>query len=123
MGVALSNSFLVQLALLETLKKDDFNDEIDLFLPLIAVIISHEKLTEVNVNNLQIGINKLFGITPPLGAISTFLARAKSRKLLKKENGVFIPDAQIINEWKNGFDQKKEQVELSLSFVKEDFKK
>ncbi|MFH4351501.1 hypothetical protein WAJ70_20645, partial [Acinetobacter baumannii] len=40
-----------------------------------------------------------------------------------KENGVFIPDAQIINEWKNGFDQKKEQVELSLSFVKEDFKK
>ncbi|MCO8041693.1 hypothetical protein OC498_02110 [Acinetobacter bohemicus] len=123
MGVALSNSFLVQLALLETLKKDDFYDEIDLFLPLIAVIISHEKLTEVNVNNLQIGINKLFGITPPLGAISTFLARAKSRKLLKKENGVFIPDAQIINEWKNGFDQKKEQVELSLSFVKEDFKK
>lgn len=121
MGVALSNSFLVQLALLETLKKDDFNDEIDLFLPLIAVIISHEKLTEVNVNNLQIGINKLFGITPPLGAISTFLARAKTRNLLKKENGVFIPDVQIINEWKNGFDQKKEQVELSLSFVKEDF--
>lgn len=121
MGVALSNSFLVQLALLETLKKDDFNDEIDLFLPLIAVIISHEKLTEVNVNNLQIGINKLFGITPPLGAISTFLARAKTRNLLKKENGVFIPNVQIINEWKNGFDQKKEQVELSLSFVKEDF--
>lgn len=75
----------------------------------------------MNVNNLQIGINKLFGITPPLGAISTFLARAKTRNLLKKENGVFIPDVQIINEWKNGFDQKKEQVELSLSFVKEDF--
>ncbi|MEQ1248151.1 hypothetical protein ABLT93_13265 [Acinetobacter soli] len=119
----MSNSFLVQLALLETLKKDDFNDEIDLFLPLIAVIISNEKLTEVNVNNLQIGINKLFGITPPLGAISTFLARAKTRNLLKKENGVFIPDVQIINEWKNGFDQKKEQVELSLNLVKEDFKK
>lgn len=117
----MSKSFLVQLALLETLKKDDFQDEIDLFLPLIAVVISQEKLTEVNVNNLQDGIKKLFGITPPLGAISTFISRAKTRKLLMRENGVFIPDSEAIVEWKNGFEQKKEQVELSLSFVKDDF--
>ena len=118
----MSQSFLVQLALLETLKKDDFKDEIDLFLPLLAVVIFQEKLTEINVENIQEGIVKLLGITPPLGAISIFLARARTRALIKRENGVFIPNYTEIEIWKNGFDQKKEHVETSLDAVKNDFK-
>ena len=118
----MSHSFLVQLALLETLKKDDFKDEVDLFLPLLAVVISQEKLTEVNIENIQEGIEKLLGISPPLGAITVFIARAKTRHLLRKENGVFIANYKEIEVWKNGFDQKKSQVEMSLDIVKSDFK-
>lgn len=109
---------LVNLALLETLKSERFNDEIDLFLPFIAVTIRELNMPTVGIIDIQSKLSELFGFKPPIGAIKVLMSRAKSKKLLIRENHAFIPCASKIAEWSNGYEQKKEDLELSLGSLK-----
>ncbi|EFA8815277.1 hypothetical protein C3D45_003864, partial [Escherichia coli O74] len=115
------NSPLLHLALLETLKRDDIHDEIDLFLPFIAVTASEIGKPVINENDIQDKLQQNFGFKPPLAAVKVLMTRAKKRGLLIRENFAFIPVHEKITEWKNGFEHKKEDVETSLASLKREF--
>ncbi|WP_201584302.1 hypothetical protein [Psychrobacter immobilis] len=115
------SSPLIQLALLESLKTDKFNDEIDLFLPFIAVTLSSLGELEFTPSMLQKELEKLFGFKPPISAIKVFITRAKKRKLVVRENNAFIPNTIKINEWKNGYEDKKDEAITSLEIIRKDF--
>ncbi|MEN4568885.1 hypothetical protein [Pantoea agglomerans] len=115
------NSPLLHLALLETLKRDDIQDEIDLFLPFIAVTASAIGKQVINENDIQDKLQQSFGFKPPLAAVRVLMTRAKKRGLLIRENCAFIPVHEKITEWKNGFEHKKEDVETSLTSLKREF--
>ncbi|MFZ4213764.1 hypothetical protein ACOZB2_20325 [Pantoea endophytica] len=115
------NSPLLHLALLETLKRDDIQDEIDLFLTFIAVTAAEIGKPLITVEDIQEKLQKSFGFRPPLSAVKVLMARAKKRGILIRENYSFIPVHEKITEWKNGFEHKKEDVEVSLSSLKREF--
>lgn len=115
------NNPLVQLALLESFKADKFVDEIDLFLPFIAVTLSNLGELEITPLMLQKELEQSFGFKPPISAIKVFMTRAKKRKLLQRENHVFIPNTQEINKWTNGYHEKKDDATTSLEILRRDF--
>lgn len=115
------DSPLIQLALLESLKANKVSDEIDLFLPFIAVTLSNLGELEITPLMLQEELGKSFGFKPPISAIKVFMTRARKRKLLHRENHVFIPNTQKIDELKNGYHEKKDDAITSLEILRRDF--
>lgn len=115
------SSPLVQLALLESLKANEISDEIDLFLPFIAVTLSDLGKLEITPEILQDELAKSFGFKPPISAIKVFITRAKKRGLLHRENHIFIPNIEKVNQWKNGYHEKKEDIAVSLELLRKDF--
>ncbi|OOV88794.1 hypothetical protein [Oceanospirillum linum] len=113
---------LIHLALLESLKANEKSDEIDLFLPFIAVIISELDGEEITPILMQDKFFQYFCIKPPLSAIKVFITRAKRRDILIRENHSFIPNSKEVNKWKNGYDEKKEDIETSIEILRDDFK-
>lgn len=109
---------LINLALLETLKYEKFKDELDLFLPFVAVTIQEIGKPLVEIIDVQSKLAELFGFRPPLSAIKVLVSRAKNKGLLIRENHAFIPCADKINEWSNGYKEKKQDLEISLSSLK-----
>jgi len=116
------NSPLVQLALLESLKANKIQDEIDLFLPFIAVTLSELDSLEVTAEILQKKLTESFNFKPPISAIKVFMTRAKKRGLLNKENHLFFPNMEQVEIWKNGFHEKRDDVSASLQLLRQDFK-
>ena len=112
---------LVQLALLESLKTNEISDEIDLFLPFIAVTLSDLDKLEITPEILQNELGNSFGFKPQISAIKVFITRAKKRKLLHRENNTYIPNIEIVNHWKNGYHEKKEDISVSLELLRRDF--
>ncbi len=111
-------SHLINLALLETLKHEKFKDEIDLFLPFIAATIQEIGKPTVEIIDIQSKLSELFGFRPPLSAIKVLTSRAKNKGLLIRENHAFIPRAEKIKEWSNGYEKKKQDLEISLDSLK-----
>ena len=116
------SSPLVQLALLESLKTNTISDEIDLFLPFIAVTLADLGKLEVSAELLQEELTRSFGFRPPLSAVQVFMTRARKRKLLHKENRVFIPNMEEVEKWQNGYHSKKDDITASLELLRRDFK-
>lgn len=114
---------LLHLALLETLKTDEIQDEIDLFLPFIAVAAKEVGKQIINEKDIQGCMLDSFGFKPPLSAIKVLMTRAKKRGLLIKENHSFIPCHEKIDEWRNDYEHKQEDVNISLSSLKLEFVK
>lgn len=112
---------LLHLALLETLKSDEIQDEIDLFLPFIAVTASEVGKQVINETDIQERLLQSFGFKPPMSAVKVLMTRARKRGLLIKENHAFIPCHEKISEWKNGFEHKQEDVRVSLNSLKVEF--
>ena len=112
---------LINLALLEALKSEKFTDEIDLFLPFVAVTILELGMPTVQALDIQLKLAELFGFRPPISAIQVLMTRAKNKALLIKENNAYIPCAEKIHEWSNGYAKKKEDLEVSLGSLKEAF--
>lgn len=110
---------LVNLALLETLKTDKIQDEIDLFLPFVAVTICEIGKPIIETIDVQAKLSELFGFRPPISAIKVLMSRAKRRGLLVRENSAFIPIHEKVKEWSNGYEGKKEDLNVSLDRLKE----
>ncbi|QRT33349.1 hypothetical protein I6K67_19635 [Escherichia coli] len=112
---------LLHLALLETLKSDEIQDEIDLFLPFIAVTASEVGKSVINETDIQERLLQSFGFKPPMSAVKVLMTRARKRGLLIKENHAFIPCHEKISERINGFEHKQEDVRISLNSLKREF--
>lgn len=115
------DSPLINLALLEALKSEKFSDEVDLFLPFIAVTILELGMPTIQAQEVQSKLGELFGFRPPISAIRVLMTRAKNKKLLIKENHAYIPCAEKIHAWSNGYSKKKEDLEISLGSLKSAF--
>lgn len=113
---------LLHLAVLETLKKDEIQDELDLFLPFIAVTASEIGKQVISDEDIQNKLLESFGFKPPLSAVRVLMTRAKNKGLFIKENHAFIPCHVKIEDWKNGFEDKQDDVSESLKNLKNDFK-
>lgn len=112
---------LINLALLEALKSEKFTDEIDLFLPFVAVTILELGMPTVQALDIQLKLAELFGFRPPISAVRVLMTRAKNKRLLIRENNSYIPCAEKIHEWSNGYTKKKEELEVSLGSLKNAF--
>ncbi len=115
------DSPLINLALLEALKSEKFSDEVDLFLPFVAVTILELGMPTIQAQEVQSKLGELFGFRPPISAIRVLMTRAKNKKLLIKENHAYIPCAEHIHAWSNGYSKKKEDLEISLGSLKSAF--
>lgn len=112
---------LINLALLEALKSEKFTDEIDLFLPFVAVTILELGMPTVQASDIQSKLAELFGFRPPISAVRVLMTRAKNKNILIRENHAYIPCAEKIHEWSNGYAKKKEDLEVSLGSLKKAF--
>ena len=102
---------LINLALLEALKSEKFTDEIDLFLPFVAVTILELGMPTVQASDIQSKLAELFGFRPPISAVRVLMTRAKNKNILIRENHAYIPCAEKINELCNWYGKKKEERE------------
>ncbi|WED78333.1 hypothetical protein [Aeromonas allosaccharophila] len=94
-----SNNPLVHLALLESLKDNKISDEIDLFLPFIAVILSEIAGDEITPHLLQDKFAQSFGVEPPISAIKVFITRAKKESYFI---GKIMLISKVVNKSKSG---------------------
>lgn len=112
---------LVNLAILETLKTNDCKDEIDLFIPYVAVSIAHLKEIPFSATDLKNQLKMEFGIDAPAAAIDVLMARAKKRDLLRIENHVYFPVSENIKPWSEQYAEGVDRVDESLGLVAKEF--
>lgn len=114
---------LVNLAILETLKNSDFRDEIDLFVPYIAISIGRLSEVPFVASDLKNRLKEDFGIDAPEAAVEVLMARAKSRKLIKLENHTYFPVHENIAPWIEKFREGESSVDESIGLVAKGFVK
>ena len=76
-------SSLVNLALLESLKAHDVNDEIDLYIPFLANTILEIEKIPFDIRDVAQAFKDKFGFKPPEAVVKVLLVRAKKRGLVK----------------------------------------
>ena len=112
---------LINLAILETLKSNDVSDDIDLFLPIVAVAISGIEEIPFSAESVQSSLKEMFGFDVPIAAVQIILARAKKRKLIKIENHAYLPCSDVIEQWRDNYDNNRYDIESSLRRLRESF--
>ena len=112
---------LVNLAILETLKTAKSRDEIDLFIPYIAIAIKN--LTEIPFtrDDIKNQLSKDFGIQAPYAAIDILLARAKKRGLIRIENHTYIPINNELSSCVDQYTSRSVEVEDAIESITEEF--
>lgn len=127
----ISENHLVNLALLESLKKENKSDELDLYIPYIAnaiLTIEKELFETIDVKDL---IKNIFNISIPLPCVQALLTRAKTRKLIKKNSGLYCKNPDELEKYINDYEEKKEEIEKAqkllissfVNFSKEKYEK
>ena len=112
---------LVNLAILETLKSADYRDEIDLFIPYIAIAIKNLTDVPFTTDDLKKQLVTSFGIDVPFAALDILLARAKKRDLVKLENHCYIPISENISAWQDQYSSRSNEIEQALDSISEEF--
>ncbi len=67
-------------------------DILDAYIPLICECISQMSMNPVNRDALKAAFLQIYGIDIPLGALETMLKRCATKKILKKNQGEYIPN-------------------------------
>lgn len=114
---------LINLALLETLKGENINDEIDLFVPYTAIIINKLESESFCVSDVKQGFKREFGITPPESALLSILTRTKKRKLISLNHGRYFKNHRALSELSQAAESKRTELEDSLNRVLIEFQK
>jgi len=107
-------NLLVNLALLESLKGTKRTDELDLFLPYIALTvckIEKDCFDEVDVKDKLV---EAFNFTPPMAALQVLLTRAKRRGLIKRKNHQYFKVPEKLNKILEGSREKELEIMRSL---------
>ena len=118
----MSNStHLVNLAILQTLKSSNYQDEIDLFIPYIAISIKNLPETPFTGAQIKEQISNDFGIYAPADVIDILLARAKNRGLVNIDNHMYFPQHEVIDSWNEQYESHSSEIEESISLIAESF--
>ncbi|WP_369920370.1 hypothetical protein AB8E32_19375 [Marinomonas polaris] len=115
------NSALVNLALLESLKGNKVADEIDLFVPYLALAIHSLEEDSFDIIQLKKSLNENFNIYPPEAALQVILTRAKNNGLVRFQNYQYFKVSDKLNALFTETKEKRREVEISLSILKNDF--
>lgn len=115
------SSPLLNLALLESLKAKSYSDEIDLFIPFIAVTIAELGKATFTAEDVQEKLASLFGFKPPIAAIKALLSRCKKRGLVQIRNHTYIPNMAVVETYKDGFSDKRKEISVSLGRLNKAF--
>lgn len=113
---------VVHLALLESFRESQHSDELDLFVPAVAVSIHENSGAEVTAENIQKSFERVFKSRPPLSVIESLLVRAKNRNLLRVENKVFIPNSQELQPIHESYNTKASELDVSFRAFRRDLK-
>jgi len=108
---------LINLAILETLKAEKTKDEIDLFVPYVAISINNLKNIPFTAVDIQGQLKNDFGIDAPIAAVDVLLTRSKKRDLIRIENHVYFPVVENIKPWKVQYDGRVDSVDESINNV------
>ena len=115
------SSSLVNLALLESLKGNKVVDEVDLFVPYLALAICSLEEESFDIPEVKRSFNDQFSISPPEAALKVILTRAKKNGLVRLSNHQYFKVPEALNPILEGSRGKKKDVELSLSLLIKDF--
>ncbi len=115
------NSALVNLALLESLKGNKVADEIDLFVPYLALAICSLEEDSFGIIEIKKCFDDLFSISPPEAALKVILTRAKKNGLVRLSNHQYFKVPEKLNLILEGTREKKKEVEISLSILISEF--
>lgn len=108
---------LINLALLETLKAENINDEIDIFIPFIALIIKDIDGESFQLPDVKRLLTKRFEITPPDSALKIILIRAKKKNLFTQKNGIYFKCPLEIDKLVFNANHKRNEIEDSISRI------
>ncbi|MBI3905920.1 MAG: hypothetical protein HY309_10565 [Pseudomonas fluorescens] len=108
---------LINLALLETLKGENINDEIDLFIPYIALIVNEIDSESFKLSDVKLGLKERFGINPPESALKSILIRAKKKKVITQNYGVYFKNPEVINKLVHDATHKRNEIENSINRI------
>jgi hypothetical protein len=112
-----SHTSLINLALLETLKGEKNSDEIDLYVPYVALIINEHPSETFQTNDIKDGFKQRFGISPPESALNSILNRTKKKKIITLNNGLFFKNPAKLNEIVSSANLKQVEIEKSLNRI------
>jgi len=113
---------LINLALLETLKGENINDEIDLFIPYIALIVNEIESESFNISDVKLGLKERFGINPPESALKSILIRAKKKRVITQSYGVYFKNPEVISRLVHNANHKRNEIENSINRILLNFK-
>lgn len=91
------DSPLINLALLESLKNENIQDEMDLYSPYINYIIYEVKKEFFTLDDFRAEFNNKFGTTPPEAVLKMMLTRAKKNGVIKLENKQYIKNGVLLS--------------------------
>jgi hypothetical protein len=112
---------LINLAILETLKSVDCRDEIDLFVPFIAIAIKNLSEIPFTGEILKDQLLKDFGINAPTAAIDVLLSRAKRKKLVRIEHHAYFPISENLTAWSDEYSSRSGEVEEAIDLISNEF--
>jgi hypothetical protein len=93
----MSDQTLISLAVL-TVNWNHDHDAIESFVPIIAECIRKDGDQPVSLVQLQAAVKQEAGIKIPSGALQTILGRCASRGLVVRQNNVYFPQREKLNE-------------------------
>lgn len=111
------NTPLVNLALLEAMKGQRFTDEIDIFLPYLALSICKIENESFNIQDVKEKFKSEFSINPPEPALQTILTRAKKRGYIRLSNCQYFKVSDKLNEVIESSNSKRIEIQLSLNIL------
>jgi hypothetical protein len=92
----MSEHTLISLAIL-TVNWDHGHDVLDSFVPLVAGHLERDAEKPVSALELQQNLVEDIGIKIPLGALHSILKRCAERDYLKRDAGVYYPNAEMLH--------------------------
>ena len=113
---------LVNLALLEAMKGQRVTDEIDIFIPYLALAICTIEHESFDIQDVKQQFRSEFSITPPEPALQTILTRAKKRGFIKLENQRYFKIPEKLNQVLENSNKKRIEIQRSLNALLAEFK-
>jgi hypothetical protein len=110
------------LALLEAMKGQRVTDEIDIFLPYLALSICKIEHESFDIQDVKEKFKSEFSINPPEPALQTILTRAKKRGYIRLSNFQYYKIPNKLNEVIENSNSKRTEIQVSLNVLLVAFK-
>ena len=116
-----TNTPLINLAILESLKRNSQTDEIDLIVPYIVLAIAELEGESFDPAILKASLEKKFGFNPPPSAFDVIMSRVVKRKYVYRKNRLLFKRSEQIDEIVEKNRDTKKEVTIALTLLLKEF--